>query len=43
MFVLELPVLPVLWRSPEGSGVPMDFADACVEGTPGLHPTNATS
>ena len=27
MFVLELRVLPVLWRSPEGSGVPMDFAD----------------
>ena len=28
MFVLELRVLPVLWRSPEGSGAPMDFADA---------------
>ena len=28
MFVLELRVLPVLRRSPEGSGVPMDFADA---------------
>ena len=28
MFVLELQVLPVLRRSPEGSGVPMDFADA---------------
>ena len=27
MFVLELRVLPVLRRSPEGSGVPMDFAD----------------
>ena len=27
MFVLELQVLPVLWRSPEGSGAPMDFAD----------------
>ena len=27
MFVLELRVLPVLQRSPEGSGVPMDFAD----------------
>ena len=27
MFVLELPVLPVLRRSPECSGVPMDFAD----------------
>ena len=28
MFVLELRVLPVLRRSPEGSGAPMDFADA---------------
>ena len=27
MFILELRVLPVLRRSPEGSGVPMDFAD----------------
>ena len=27
MFVLELRVLPVLRRSPEGSGAPMDFAD----------------
>ena len=27
MFVLELQVLPVLRRSPEGSGAPMDFAD----------------
>ena len=26
MFVLELQVLPVLRRSPEGSGAPMDFA-----------------
>ena len=28
MFILELQVLPVLRRSPEGSGAPMDFADA---------------
>ena len=28
MFVLELRVLPVLRRSLEGSGAPMDFADA---------------
>ena len=27
MFVLELRVLRVLQRSPEGSGAPMDFAD----------------
>ena len=27
MFILELQVLPVLRRSPEGSGAPMDFAD----------------
>ena len=27
MFVLELQVLPVLQRSLEGSGAPMDFAD----------------
>ena len=27
MFVLELRVLPVLRRSLEGSGAPMDFAD----------------
>src|SRR6266852_6957906 len=27
MLVLELPVLPMLRRSPEGSGAPMDFAD----------------
>ena len=35
MFVLELQVLPVLRRSPEGSGAPMDFADvpttSCIE------------
>ena len=33
MFVLELRVLPVLWRSLEGSGAPMDFADVVVQGT----------
>ena len=30
MFVLELRVLPVLRRSPEGSGAPMDFADVAL-------------
>ena len=36
MFVLELRVLPVLRRSPEGSGAPMDFADGMIHRTSSL-------
>ena len=36
MFVLELQVLPVLQRSLEGSGAPMDFADVPTHS----HPAN---